>query len=225
VFERFTDDARAAVVYAQEESRLFRHDHIATEHLLLGLLHGDDDTVRALEAFGVTLAAVRQQLEDYRGRGRREPRGHIPFTPGAKQALELSLRASQRLGSDYIGKPHLLRGILETSDGSGIQILRTLDVDLDALVSGADEVAKGSAGGGAERHSSATGHGIVLAPAGAGIEREMTSEQPGAQTARSADERRRLADALKRYARHEEGCDPDRCTCGLGPLLAQAAQE
>jgi ATP-dependent Clp protease ATP-binding subunit ClpA len=222
VFERFTDDARAAVVYAQEESRLFRHDHIATEHLLLGLLHGDDDTVRALEAFGVTLAAARQQLENSRGRGRREPRGHIPFTPGAKQALELSLRVSQRLGSDHIGKPHLLRGILETSDGSGIQILRTLDVDLDALASVADEVAKGSAGGGAEGQASTTRQEIMP---GAGIEREVTSEQPGAQTARSADERRRLADALKRYARHDEGCDPERCTCGLGPLLAQAAQE
>jgi ATP-dependent Clp protease ATP-binding subunit ClpC len=225
VFERFTDDARAAVVYAQEESRLFRHDHIATEHLLLGLLHGDDDTVRALESFGVTLAAARQQLEDFRGRGRREPRGHIPFTPGAKQALELSLRVSQRLGSDHIGKPHVLRGILQTSDGSGIQILRTLDVDLDALASVADEVARGSAGGGAEGQAWTTRHGIMLGAEGGGIERELTAEQPGAQTARSAGERRRLADALKRYARHDQGCDPERCTCGLGPLLAQAAQE
>ena len=225
MFERFTDDARAAVVYAQEESRLFRHDHIATEHLLLGLLHGDDDTVQALEAFGVTLADARQQLEASRGRGRREPRGHIPFTPGAKHALELSLRVSQRLGSDHIGKPHLLRGILETSDGSGIQILRTLDVDLDALVSVADEVAKGSAGGGAEGQASTTRHGIVLAPAGTGIERELAAEELAAQTARSAGERCRLAHALKRYGRHDEGCDPDRCTCGLGPLLAQAAQE
>lgn len=222
MFERFTDDARAAVVYAQEESRLFRHDHIATEHLLLGLLHGDDDTVRALEAFGVTLAAARQQLEASRGRGRREPRGHIPFTPGAKQALELSLRVSQRLGSDHIGKPHLLRGILETSDGSGIQILRILDVDLGVLASVADEVARGSAGGGAEGQASTTRHGILP---GGGIERELAAEELAAQAARSAGERRRLADALKRYARHDEGCDPERCTCGLGPLLAQAAQE
>jgi hypothetical protein len=43
MFERFTDHARRVVVYAQEESRLLAHDHIGSEHLLLGLLHDADD--------------------------------------------------------------------------------------------------------------------------------------------------------------------------------------
>ncbi|WP_279340140.1 Clp protease N-terminal domain-containing protein [Sphaerisporangium perillae] len=46
MFERFHEDARQTVVLAQEETRLFDHDHIGTEHLLLALLR-QPDTVAA----------------------------------------------------------------------------------------------------------------------------------------------------------------------------------
>src|SRR5436853_337555 len=60
LFERFTDGSRRVVVLAQEESRLLRHDHIGTEHLLLGLLRVDDRLAAgALLAIGITLERVR----------------------------------------------------------------------------------------------------------------------------------------------------------------------
>src|SRR5919108_3371875 len=37
-FTRFTTEARAAVVAAQAEARALGHDHVGTEHLLLGVL-------------------------------------------------------------------------------------------------------------------------------------------------------------------------------------------
>jgi ATP-dependent Clp protease ATP-binding subunit ClpA len=46
MFERFHEDARQTVVLAQEETRLFNHGHIGTEHLLLALLR-QPDTVAA----------------------------------------------------------------------------------------------------------------------------------------------------------------------------------
>ena len=39
MFERFTTQSRRVIVLAQEEARLLNHNHIGTEHLLLGLLH------------------------------------------------------------------------------------------------------------------------------------------------------------------------------------------
>src|SRR3954452_2579569 len=38
LFERFTERARQVVVLAQEEARTLKHNYIATEHILLGLL-------------------------------------------------------------------------------------------------------------------------------------------------------------------------------------------
>ncbi|GAA1278056.1 Clp protease N-terminal domain-containing protein [Sphaerisporangium rubeum] len=55
MFERFTQEARQAVVRAQEESKPFGHSHIGTEHLLLALLHQPDSLpARVLQRHGVT---------------------------------------------------------------------------------------------------------------------------------------------------------------------------
>ena len=65
MFERFTDRARQVVVLAQEEARMLNHDYIGTEHILLGLIHeGDGLAARSLELLGISLDAVRQQVEE-----------------------------------------------------------------------------------------------------------------------------------------------------------------
>jgi ATP-dependent Clp protease ATP-binding subunit ClpA len=62
MFERFTDDARAAVVAAQEEARALRHGWIGTEHLLLGVLVSGGDGAQLLAGFGVDAAGVRDDI-------------------------------------------------------------------------------------------------------------------------------------------------------------------
>jgi len=131
MFERFTDRARRVVVLAQEEARNLDHNYIGTEHLLLGLCHeGAGVAVTALEALGVSLAAVREQVEVIVGRGGQQPSGHIPFTPRAKKVLELSLRESQQLGHEYIGTEHLLLGLVREGQGVAARVLGNLGVDL-----------------------------------------------------------------------------------------------
>ena len=62
MFERFTDRARRVVVLAQDEARMLNHDHVGTEHLLLGLiLEGEGVAARALESLGISQQAVRRQ--------------------------------------------------------------------------------------------------------------------------------------------------------------------
>ena len=70
MFERFTDRARRVIVLAQDEAKLLNHSYIGTEHLLLGLVHeGEGVAARALEQLGISLEAVRAQVEDIIGRG------------------------------------------------------------------------------------------------------------------------------------------------------------
>ena len=89
MFERFTDRARRVVVLAQED-RILNHDYIGTEHLLLGLIReGEGVAAKALESLGISLDAVRQQVEEIIGQGQQAPSGHIPFTPRAKKALDI----------------------------------------------------------------------------------------------------------------------------------------
>ena len=169
MFERFTKQARAAVIAAQQEARALGHAHIGTEHLLLGVLAGAPDGVGArvlsslgvtmpaaraqvkallepdagaLEAIGIDLGAVRSKVEQAFGPGALERRwrrsgrwrrwgGHIPFTPGAKKALELSLREALNLRHDAIGTEHIVLGLVRERDAGAVRALRGLGVEAD----------------------------------------------------------------------------------------------
>ncbi len=131
MFERFTDRARRVVVLAQEEARMLNHNYIGTEHILLGLIHeGEGVAAKALESLGISLEAVRSQVEEIIGQGQQAPSGHIPFTPRAKKVLELSLREALQLGHNYIGTEHILLGLIREGEGVAAQVLAKLGADL-----------------------------------------------------------------------------------------------
>jgi ATP-dependent Clp protease ATP-binding subunit ClpC len=150
MFERFTDRARRVVVLAQEEARMLEHGYIGTEHLLLGLIHeGDGVAAKALEAMGINLDAVRQQVETIIGRGQHPPSGHIPFTPRAKRVLELSWRESDQMGHHYIGTEHILLGLVREGDGVAARVLVKLGADLSPVRQQVVQLLHGSAVAGA----------------------------------------------------------------------------
>ncbi len=134
MFERFTDRARRVVVLAQEEARMLNHNYIGTEHILLGLIHeGEGVAAKALESLGISLDAVREQVQEIIGTGTQAPSGHIPFTPRAKKVLELSLREALQLGHNYIGTEHILLGLIREGEGVAAQVLVKLGADLSRV--------------------------------------------------------------------------------------------
>jgi ATP-dependent Clp protease ATP-binding subunit ClpA len=131
MFERFTDRARRVVVLAMEEARRLNHSHIGTEHLLLSLLREPASVAtEVLVSLGVPVEEVRGGVEESIGRGPTEPPdGHMPFTPEAKKALELSLREAEKLGHNYVGAEHLLLGLLREGKGVAAQVLIRLGAE------------------------------------------------------------------------------------------------
>ncbi|WP_433797630.1 ATP-dependent Clp protease ATP-binding subunit [Actinoplanes sp. CA-252034] len=129
MFERFTDRARRVVVLAQEEARMLDHNHIGTEHLLLGLVQEGE----GVAALGIAPEVIRREIEQIIGRGHEIPGGHIPFTPRAKKVLELSLREALQLGHNYIGTEHILLGLLREGEGVAAQALLKLGADRELV--------------------------------------------------------------------------------------------
>ena len=177
MFERFTDRARRVVVLAQEEARLLNHSYIGTEHILLGLIHeGEGVAAKALESLGISLEAVRSQVEEIIGQGGSSPSGHIPFTPRAKKVLELSLREALQLGHNYIGTEHILLGLIREGEGVAAQVLVKLGADLSRVRQQVIQLLSGYQGtGGKPGESAATG----AAPAGA--PKEDAGDKGGSQ--------------------------------------------
>ena len=131
----------------QEEARLLNHNYIGTEHLLLGLIHeGEGVAATALESLGISLEAVRAQVEEIIGQGQMAPTGHIPFTPRTKKVLELSLREAKQLGHNYIGTEHILLGVIREGEGVAAHVLVKLGGDLSRVRQQVIQLLSGTAG-------------------------------------------------------------------------------
>jgi ATP-dependent Clp protease ATP-binding subunit ClpC len=148
------------VVLAQEEARLLNHNYIGTEHILLGLIHeGEGVAAKALESLGISLEAVRDQVEEIIGQGGSSPSGHIPFTPRAKKVLELSLREALQLGHNYIGTEHILLGLIREGEGVAAQVLVKLGADLSRVRQQVIQLLSGYSGPGGQGGSGSSSSG------------------------------------------------------------------
>jgi hypothetical protein len=220
MFQKFTDRARQVVVLAQEEARMLDHNYIGTEHLLLGLIHeGEGVAAKALESLGVSLEAVRREVVEMIGRGQEAPSGHIPFTPRAKNVLELSLREARQLGHEYIGTEHILLGLVREADGVAAQVLVKFGADLNRvrqqviqlLASSSDEGVTGTRRT-AESRLSALEQRVGIAPDTSDLDRQIglaRGERHAAVAARDDERAASLRDREKellaeRAARHEQ---------------------
>jgi ATP-dependent Clp protease ATP-binding subunit ClpC len=134
MFERFTNQARRVVALAQEEARMLKHNRIGTEHILLGLIQVDDGVAaESLESLGISLAAVRERVEEIIGHGRWAPPVNIPYAPQAKKVLDMSLREALALGHHTIGTEHILLGLIREGESPAAQVLATLGADLSRV--------------------------------------------------------------------------------------------
>src|SRR5829696_8410159 len=126
-FEALSGEAREAVMRAREASAGATRTHaIGTDHLLAGIVTGDNIATEALGRAGADVGAMRGQFGETRG----EPGDEIyTFTPSAKRALQLSFAAARQMGSAQVGSEHLLLGLLGEGDGNAYQILNRHGAD------------------------------------------------------------------------------------------------
>ena len=132
MFNRFTERARKVVVLAKEEAKRFNHNHIGTEHILLGLIkEGEGVASAVLQNLGLSLDMIRLEVEKLVQTGPSTVvSGDIPFTPKAKKVVELAMDEARHLGHNYIGTEHLLLGLIREGEGVASQVLLNLGLDL-----------------------------------------------------------------------------------------------
>ncbi|MDV7246375.1 MULTISPECIES: Clp protease N-terminal domain-containing protein [Rhodococcus] len=126
VFERFSDQARRAVVLASDAARTHQHDHLGTEHLLAGIHAAGGPAAAALTSWEVTTSRLDTALDEIAPPPDFEETRHIPFTPKAKKVLEQGMRETSLLGHEEIGTEHLLLGLLADTTSTGTQLLTRL---------------------------------------------------------------------------------------------------
>ena len=130
----FTPRAKQVIALAHKEAERLNHNHIGTEHLLLGLIKlGNGVATNVLFGLGLNLETVRLEIESQAGFGSEKNVGHIPFTPRIKRVLETAKIEADAFGHAYIGTEHLLLGLLNEHEGPAAELFKHFNVEAEKV--------------------------------------------------------------------------------------------
>ena len=150
MFDRFDQDARAAIAKARDEANRAGRREIGTEHLLLGLMAKPGDAAGALTAVQADPAEVRASLPQRdadtgaAADSGRQPAAHTVPAPGgggenlhltnnARRALDLALRTAHRFRHEHVSSGHLLFSIIEQPDSGAAEALKVAGIHVGTL--------------------------------------------------------------------------------------------
>ncbi len=126
--ERFTQRARRVLSLAHQEAERMRQPQISTEHLLLGLIQEEGGIAgRVLRDLGLEPERVQEMAERLSGIGQYRS-GKIDLSAGVQQVLEFAIEEARRMGHHYIGTEHLLLGLVRSTEGKAMDVLRKLGI-------------------------------------------------------------------------------------------------
>jgi len=136
MFDKFTHPARKVMTLARNASDALKHNFIGTEHILIGLIDEDESIAAAvLRDTGIKSSQVKDELTTLPSENSKAP-GTLPFTPGAKRALEATILEAADMRHNYVGPEHILLGIInneEDQKNEATKILIKLGIDIDLL--------------------------------------------------------------------------------------------
>ncbi|HEY7417708.1 MAG TPA: Clp protease N-terminal domain-containing protein [Ktedonobacteraceae bacterium] len=132
-FDKFTERARVVLSLANEEARLYNHDGIGAEHILLAIMReGEGIAAKVLDRLDVSPGEVRTQIEAL------HPAGEQPvdcnllgMTAQGKESIELAVREARSFDHHYIGTEHMLLGLLHQDESIATQSLLKFGVTLE----------------------------------------------------------------------------------------------
>lgn len=132
MWQRFTESARKAVFYAQEEAQNYAEGFVSTEHILLGLIREPDNvSCEIIEKMNVKCSKIKTELEKAMPKGDGRANTDLSLTPRAKRAIDLAYDEARNLNNNYIGTEHLLLGLLREADGLAGRTLTKFGITLE----------------------------------------------------------------------------------------------
>jgi ATP-dependent Clp protease ATP-binding subunit ClpC len=149
-FEKFTEQARAALARAQELVARLQHNALDTEHLLLVLLGQAEGLVaEALRKSGFDRQAALQRLQQELGRRPRSapnnggPAVGLYVTTRLRDTLNRALALAEQRGDSFVGTEHLLLAMLDAPNDNVARILSEGGLEQHSLMQTFDEVRSG----------------------------------------------------------------------------------
>ncbi len=133
-FNKFTKEAKQALVVAQEVAKKTGTSYVGTEHLLMGILSQKSSLgANILQGFGVTLENVNLVLKTV---GRTQTSQGNGKSPGglsgfAKKVIEDAIKSAHEYGHMFVGTEHLLYALVMQENTAATVILENMKISAE----------------------------------------------------------------------------------------------
>ncbi len=154
-FDKFTKEAKQALMVAQDKAKEAKLNYVGTEHILIGILAQENSLGSSiLLNFGVSLDNVYLVLKTV-GRSSSPSKADEPggLSGFAKEIIEEAVKVAHEYGHSFVGTEHLLFALASQDNTAATVILENMKVSPDDIKEQILEIferAKGMQGNGQE---------------------------------------------------------------------------
>ena len=131
--EKYTVDAKEALVLAEKAAKQAGCSYVGSEHILLGLLKGKGVAASVLSANHVTCDKVEELMEQLLQIDSNVQLKEKKLSLRAKKIEENCLLQAERLGAKQVGTEHILLALIREKDCVAIRLLNTMGVNMQKL--------------------------------------------------------------------------------------------
>ncbi|MBU1152270.1 ATP-dependent Clp protease ATP-binding subunit, partial [Patescibacteria group bacterium] len=129
-FDKFTKEAKNALIVAQEKAKSAKLNYVGTEHILIGILAQENSLgASVLLSFGVSLDNVNLVLNTVGRSSVPAKSSDVAGLSGyAKEVIEEAVKIAHEFGHSFVGTEHLLFALVSQHNTAATVILENMKV-------------------------------------------------------------------------------------------------
>ena len=131
-FDKFTKEAKQALIVGQEQAKESGQSYVGTEHLLIGILSQENSLgASVLINFGVSTQNVELVLKSVGRIGKSDSQKPGPggLSEFAKNVIEQSVKIAHEYGHSFVGTEHLLYSLVDQENTAATVILENMKIN------------------------------------------------------------------------------------------------
>ena len=132
MISNFNDEAKEIMIKAKLEMLELKHPYVGTEHLVLAILHSNNDVSEKLNKYNLTYNNFKKEILNIIGKGSKKSEFFL-HTPLLKKVIENAIMDSKDNNNGIVTINHLFSSLLDVGEGIAIRIMIAMNIDLDNI--------------------------------------------------------------------------------------------
>ena len=132
MISNFNEEAQEILIKAKLEMLELRHPYVGTEHLVLAILHTNNELTDKLAKYNLTYTKFKKEIINIIGKGTKKSEFFL-HTPLLKKVIENAVMDSKDNNNGVVTTNHLFAALLDVGEGIAIRIFMGMNLNLDDM--------------------------------------------------------------------------------------------